>query len=377
MRIVHVVRQFWPAVGGLENFVLELASQQLRSGLEPHVLTLNRVHSLPGEILKSSDETLGIPIHRIGYVGSRRYPIAPAVAFRLRPFDIVHVHAVDFFCDFLSATRAIHGRPLVLSTHGGFFHTARNERLKRVFFNTVTRLSLKGFHMVLASSINDERIFRPITDDRLRLFDNGVDTDKLAGAGSADFKPSLIYFGRFSSNKGLQSLITAFAAVKKQVPDACLHLVGNDFDGVLQGLRARITSTIHDDSVWIHTGKDDAGLRAIVNGCSFFVSASQYEGFGLTLVEAMSAGLIPIVSRIPSFEAIIERAGVGIALDFSQPEHAAARMVHYLQRARAHYGGMRAQAIKASQAYGWSHVAKTFQACYSEILAAQRKMEAL
>ena len=61
----------------------------------------------------------------------------------------------------------------------------------------------------------------------------------------------------------------------------------------------------------------------IISECSFFVSASRYEGFGLSLVEAMSAGLIPIVNSISSFDPIISSAAIGSVTDFSNSDNAA------------------------------------------------------
>jgi alpha-1,3-mannosyltransferase len=368
MKILHVVRQFWPATGGLENFVLELATEQIRNGLRPHVLTLNRIHSRPGAVLEPVDEVRGIAVRRIGYWGSRRYPVAPSSVLGLQSYDIIHVHGVDFFCDYFAATSSLHGRPLVLSTHGGFFHTPRNRRLKQLFFNVITRWSLKRYSMVLASSINDEELFRPIAGARLHRIDNGVDTVKLANAASNTFSPAFIYFGRFSSNKGLSTLISTFVSLKKFVPEASLHLVGNDYDGVLPKMEAEISNTLIAGSIHIHTEVDDAGLRNILNSCSVFVSASEYEGFGLTLVEGMSAGLIPIVSRIPSFECIIRKARIGIALDFTDPEQAACEIAAYVESIRADYAPMRDTAIGASQHYCWAQVARKFHACYLEIL---------
>ena len=43
MNIVHVVRQFHPALGGIESVVRELASAQVAAGHRVRVVTLNRV----------------------------------------------------------------------------------------------------------------------------------------------------------------------------------------------------------------------------------------------------------------------------------------------------------------------------------------------
>ena len=125
MFIVHVVRQFHPGVGGLENVVLELASAQASAGHRVRVVTLDRLFNGASEQKLPAIEVLdGIEIVRIPYFGSSRYPIALSVLRHIKEADLVHVHAIDFFFDYLAWTKPIHGRTLVASTHGGFFHTA-------------------------------------------------------------------------------------------------------------------------------------------------------------------------------------------------------------------------------------------------------------
>src|SRR5436189_1528385 len=91
VRVVHVVRQFNPGIGGLENFVLSLAKQQRMEGVNAEVVTLNRLFSKPSTRLLRHDSVEGVPVHRIGFFGSSRYPIAPEVLSCIEPFDIVHV----------------------------------------------------------------------------------------------------------------------------------------------------------------------------------------------------------------------------------------------------------------------------------------------
>ena len=130
MRIVHVVRQFHPAIGGFESVVHELAATQVASGHVVRVVTLDRLFkTATPEPLPAREMVAGIEIIRIPYFGFTRYPIAVSVLKHIRDADIVHVHAIDFFFDFLAWTKPLHGKRLVVSTHGGFFHTAFAARL--------------------------------------------------------------------------------------------------------------------------------------------------------------------------------------------------------------------------------------------------------
>jgi alpha-1,3-mannosyltransferase len=47
MRIVHVVRQYHPAIGGMENVVAQLAGAQCHKGHRVRVVTLDRVYNAP------------------------------------------------------------------------------------------------------------------------------------------------------------------------------------------------------------------------------------------------------------------------------------------------------------------------------------------
>ncbi len=368
MRVLHVVRQFHPSVGGLEDFVLALAKQQRREGLWAEVVTLNRLTRQPGGRLPDCDCVEGVPVRRIGYFGSYKYPIALGVLRHLHGFDLVHVHGVDFFCDYLALTRFVHRKPIVLSTHGGFFHTNFARILKKVFFSTVTRFSLTQFRRVIANSTNDLALFRRVSNKRLVMIENGVDTDKFAGSGSPTFAPVLAYIGRFASNKGLNELLDTFDIIGDAIPDARLHIIGNDWDGLLPGLRQRIASARNGNRIEIHTGLSDDGIKQVIKDCSFFVSASQYEGFGLTVIEAMSAGLLPILNRIKSFETIVKKTSVGLLTDFSNPTAAAHKAVEFMSETRPHYDESRAAAVAASAQYNWKIAAERFSEEYESVL---------
>ena len=162
LRVAHVVRQYHPSVGGMEEVVRQIVHHQLAAGQRPEVLTLDRVFHHEGEALAPREVVEGVPVRRLSYAGSRRYPLCPQVLGQLAQADLIHVHGIDFFFDYLAATRWLHRRPLVASTHGGFFHTNFASGLKPIYFRTVTRHSARAYARVVATSDNDGRLFGPI-----------------------------------------------------------------------------------------------------------------------------------------------------------------------------------------------------------------------
>lgn len=368
LRVLHVVRQYAPAVGGLENFVACLAAEQRNAGLEAQVLTLNSVfHAPPAAPLPAHERLDGIPVRRLPWRGSHRYPLAPGVLSHLRDFDLVHVHGVDFFADFLAATQFLHRRPLLLSTHGGFFHTAYASRLKRLFFHTVTRWSLRRYAHVFACSEGDFSTFQVIRPNGMTLIENGVDTDKFRGAAAAGFQPVLAFVGRFSNNKRVDRLVRLVADLRERGCAVRLLVIGRDWDGNLPRLQEQVRSLGVQEAVEIHTGLSDEEIRTQLGRASFVASASEYEGFGMTLVEGLSAGLVPLASNIPSFEAIVERAGVGQMLDFTQPEAAASVAHQFIDQVAADHPRFRHAALQAASHWSWPATAERFMVQYDQI----------
>ena len=160
MNIMHVVRQFHPAVGGLESVVQELALAQVAAGHRVRVITLNRLFkAMQAGVLPARDVIGGVEVIRVPFFGSPRYPIAPSAIKFIHDADIVHVHAIDFFFDYLAWSKPLHRKKLVISTHGGFFHTPYAARFKWLYFLTITRMSLAWYNGVAAVSVSDHELF--------------------------------------------------------------------------------------------------------------------------------------------------------------------------------------------------------------------------
>ncbi len=363
LRVLHVVRQFHPNRGGLEDFVANLGRVQAAHGDAVSVLTLDRLFARPEERLPSRDHLGPIAIRRIPFRGSSRYPLAPSFLARLADADIVHVHAIDFFFDALAATRLIHRKPLIATTHGGFFHSGAYSGLKRLWFNGPTRLSARAYGAIVACSQQDAARFAPIVGDRLRLIENGVDIAKFRDAASPIKVKRLVTIGRLAVNKRPEWLLGAMAELVRRDPEWRLSVVGAASDWSGQRFLAEVERLGLADHVDLHLGLSDASLRETLGTASLFVSASEFEGFGIALVEAASAGLGMVVNANTAFRDLAERHG-GITLtDFSNPSAASAAI-------QAAYAALPERPLVPDwvENYAWAQVAARYRAVYDSML---------
>ncbi|MCL4459368.1 MAG: glycosyltransferase family 4 protein [Chloroflexi bacterium] len=369
MRILHIVRQFYPCVGGIEKFTLDLCRGLVARGHNSDVVTLNRDFG-SGAVLSSYECFEGINIYRIPYYGPRRYILAPSVLSYLTDYEVIHVHAIDFFIDFLSLTKPIHRRPLVVSTHGGFFHSAWGSRLKvkPLYFVTITRLALKAADKVICDSEEDLRLFAQIAPQKVQLIEDGVDFWNFAQVKKKIEPGLLVYVGRTDWNKRLDRLIEAIAWVKPKYSQVRLVIVGPDW----LGIRPQLESLVHrlrlGDNVIFAGYCPEEELKEYLSKSHLFVSASEYEGFGIAVVEAMSTGTVPLLHNSERFRSLLEGGNLGFLADFSQPGEAAEVILEALARDENELVRLGQRAKEKAATYSWEAVTPKFEQIYSQAI---------
>ncbi|MFW6116412.1 MAG: glycosyltransferase family 4 protein [bacterium] len=363
--MLQVARQFHPCTGGVERFVMDLSHHLQRRGIRSDVLTLNNCF-YARDALPTHDTVQGILVTRVPYAGGRRLFLAPGVLRFLSEYDLLHVHNVDFFAHFLSVTKAYHGKPIVVSTHGGFFHTEKLVLAKKAAFHTVTRLLLPRADQVVADSVHDRDLFARIVPN-IVLIENGVDFRRLSGVHKSIDPGLLLYVGRLATNKRVDNLIRALGALRQLDHNARLALVGPDFDGLRPQLEALAASQSVADAVTFVGRVPESELAYWLGRAHLFVSASEYEGFGISVLEAMSAGTVPVVNPLPSFEGFIDDASNGFFTNFDHPGRAAGVLARVLQMDLETLTTIGQRAKQTAQRYAWENVVHQWLTLYGEV----------
>ncbi len=370
MRVLQVARQFYPSLAGVENSVEHLCLQLIGRGHRADVVTLDRCFYDMQKKLPARDNVRGIEVFRTPFWGRQRLFLAPGVLGLVRRYDLVHIHNVDSFAELLVATKPWHKRPLVLSTHGGFFHTTKAAALKRIYFNSATRLTLRGIDAVIAVSEHDRELFAPICPSLVTI-PGGIDFPTFAKLEKTPEPGLLVYVGRIASNKRLDRLLDVFAGACMQRPEARLAIVGADYEGLSSELRALARKLgIQDKVIW--AGPVDHGeLLSYMCRAHLFVSASQYEAFGISMLEAMASATVPVVHAIPASRAVIEHGENGFLADFSRPD-AAAVLTKALSLSPDHLRQMGERAKRSAEAHSWDNAIRKTEDVYCQVLARRR-----
>lgn len=370
LKVTHVVRQYYPSVGGMEDVVQSIAQHQMkRHGQLPVIVTLDRLFRNADQPLAGEEMINGIQVVRLPYRGPSRYPLCPGVLDQVRDTDVIHVHGIDFFFDFLAAMRPIHRRPMVASTHGGFFHTRFAATLKKAYFNTATRLSSVAYDRVVATSENDGRIFNAIVQSPKKIvIENGVNVEKYADRSARELTPTLIYFGRWSENKGLLETIEFFRQLVARQPAWKLIIAGREYDHTQATLADRIRQHGLVDSVRLAANPSDQELASLIGQSSYFICLSHHEGFGIAPIEAMSAGLIPVLSDIPPFRNLIEQVGQGLLLDTRQLASGVNSLLTLHEQGEHDYLPRREFVRSSVERYSWKYVADQYVDIYRSLV---------
>ena len=341
---------------------------QVAEGHRVRIVTLNRLFkSNSPHILPAREVIDGAEVIRVPFVGSVRYPLAFSAIKFITGADIVHVHGIDFFFDFLAWTKPLHGRKLVASTHGGFFHTRFAAPLKRAYFATITRASLTWYDGVVAVSPADGELFSRVRHHGLVCIENGVNTAKYADAAAPEPVKAIACIGRFSTNKRLDRLIAFHAALRRIDSQWRLFIAGRPWDLDVAQITELTKRAGVDNAVQVIADPCDAEIRRLLAGCSVLASASEFEGFGIAVVEGLSAGLYPLLNDIPAFRRLVEQTRVGMLVDFSQAESAAALFSARWAEISGKHKSLRHAAMAAATAFDWRRASEAYMSVYEAV----------
>ncbi|MDY0287628.1 MAG: glycosyltransferase family 4 protein [Sphaerochaeta sp.] len=189
----------------------------------------------------------------------------------------------------------------------------------------------------------------------------------LIQARCATMPAKLVSVGNYTKRKGFHVLIGALALVFESHPElkgqVVLHLAGNlSFDpGYVDRLRTLIEEKHLAQSVIMDDWKGRDAISALFSESQLFVFASESEGFGMVVLEAMLHGLPVLLGDFMTAEELLGASHAGGYIVPSRLEQGYAQCIidYLLDDNRSQRGELsRARALEFSQS--WADVVEKF-----------------
>lgn len=290
MKIVHLI---WGLeVGGAETMLVDIANAQARDHqvwlvicndvVDPCILAA--LQSRVSRVLIGRPPGSRNPWHTLKLL---------AALWRIAP-DVIHVHQASFL-----PLRRLLPAPLVLTVHS----TRSNLPVDLADFDSVCCIS---------EAVSNELTAR-FPACRTRVIHNGIDFSSLAVKQSYGATPfRIVQVSRLDHRiKGQDLLVRALALVREELGEGSVSV---DFIGTgasrdfLMGLAAQANLANSCRFLGLLSRQE---IYSRLAGYDLLVQPSRHEGFGLTIVEGIAAGLPVLVSDIEGPLEIIDGGNLG------------------------------------------------------------------
>ncbi|MFC8304684.1 glycogen synthase [Specibacter sp. NPDC057265] len=401
MRIDIVTKEFPPEIyGGAGVHVAELSRVlAAKAEVQVHAFGAERAADYHGATVRSYADlpelseanaavrTLGVDLQ-----------VVPAIAGS----DLVHSHT--WYANMAGHLAALlHGIPHVLSAHS--LEPLRPWKAEQLgggyaVSSWVEQTAYEGAAAIIAVSEGMRqdilRSYPQVDPAKVKVIHNGIDVqawqpdpadDVVRGLGIDPDRPSVVWVGRVTRQKGVPYLLRAAAALPPEVQlvlcagAADTPALGEEVNALIAGLQAE-----RDGVVVIERMLPRAELIQVLSHATVFACPSIYEPLGIVNLEAMACGAAVVASATGGIPEVVAHGETGLLVPLEQvadgtgtpldaekfvADFAAAMIEVVSDPARAKAMGARGRQ-RATELFSWESIVDQTLDVYKSVLAQHR-----
>lgn len=315
IRLLHVLEA---TVGGTRRHLLDLCAGLAAAGLEQHLVysSLRNPHfeAEARHLRELGLQTTALPMRRsIEPVEDWHCLRALTRIIRQWQPQIVHGHSAKGGFLARAAAARVPGVRTVYNPHG-FAFQMRTDPLRHALYLWLERVAARRTDALVAVCEGQKQIalqHQLLPPERISVIHNGLATERVgdrvdrarlrAELGVSGTGPVLGTVAALSPQKGVEYLLRAVAAVRRERPEVQLLLIG---DGPLRAGLQRLTHTLGLGEA-VHFLGEREDVPRLLPALDLFVLPSLWEGLPYALLEAGAAGLPCVATDIPGNAAVI------------------------------------------------------------------------
>jgi glycosyltransferase involved in cell wall biosynthesis len=339
LKVLTASIRYPPSPGGAETHAHEVAKELVGRGHDVKVYTTDLYREHPFEHLDQPyDDVEGVTVVR-----KRAYTLPEAFHFTVmpglvevlrEPADILHSHSFGYFhTNIMALRKKLRPTPLVITPHyhppetmeGGW----AKHKMRNFYDNQIANWVFDQADVIIAVSRAELSSMAHHINDlgKVRVIPNGIHFtrfEELPQLGA--FKqprgidgPMLLYVGRLAINKRMEIVIQAMPEILKVHPDLTLVIAGPD-DGVGEEWKEVSSSLGVDDHVRFEGFLSEEDMIAAYTDADIFVLPSEWEAFGIVLLEAMACRTPCVCADRGGAPEVLEDGVTGLVAPYAEVE---------------------------------------------------------
>lgn len=384
MKIAQICFRFG-APGGVEHQVLQLSKELIKRGHEVVVFTSDVFSEVPWKKTHISDEVVdGIKTIRLkaykNILPFLKSPIIPDMFSKLLECDadIYHAHSHRYFhLPIVSVAHQITDIPFIVTLH--YHPPEAREGLKKKFMLKLGDFIFKNEvykhcqRIITKTNLEKSYIRNFVPVEKCIAIPDGISQDWLTEP-KENFrktygidKPFVLYAGRLAYNKGLQYLVEASSIILKK-HDIKFVFIGEEWGEKEKLIRQAEKLNIRDSIIFTGYIDNFEIYKSAFCECEIFALPSEWEAFGIVLLEAMACGKPCVATNVGGVPEVVDNGVNGFIVPYGNAEMLASKLCMLLEneKLRTEFGSNGRKKVLAS--YTWDKIVDALETVYEGVL---------
>lgn len=333
-RVLMVTPRYFPAVGGVETHVDQVARRLVAAGAAVTVLTTD-----PSGRLPRHEQRADVRIERVRAWPARRdYYFAPGIygVMARGGWDLVHCQSYHTLVAPLAMLAAAQLRlPYIVTFHGGGHSSRLRNAIRQPQWALLRPLLARAARLVAIArfeiGLYSQRLRLP--RERFVLIPNGADLPTVPPTSQSATSGRLIAsVGRLERYKGHHRVLQALPRVLERHPDARLRIVGvGPYEATLRQMAQQLGVAERVEIGGIPP-TDRHGMAALMSSAALVTLLSEYETHPIAALEALALRRPVLVANGSGLGELAER-GLARAIDSDSTDaEVASAIIEQLER---------------------------------------------